>query len=233
MDYVVVGRRTESKKSNSTLRHLGVVIFNYLLRVEIFYLITTALNTAMFKHLTLKGMNQIFKKEDTSFAALSMIKKTLSLLLFIFLLMACSKPEKKETVVKKEVNELPHLAFKNLDGSAATTRDLPPASVLILFNTDCDHCQREAKSIQENLESFKGYTLQFIASDPEQRILQFAREYQLDNQPNIRFGRAEGQDVYMNFGSIPTPSIYVYSKERKFIKSFLGETPVEQIIMSL
>jgi hypothetical protein len=37
----------------------------------------------------------------------------------------------------------------------------------------------------------------------------------------------------MNFGSIPTPAIYVYSKERRFVKSFMGETPVEQIIMSL
>lgn len=162
-----------------------------------------------------------------------MIKKNLFLLLFIILLTDCSKPEKKEPVVKKEVNELPYLSFKNLDGTPATTRDLPPASVIILFNTDCDHCQREAKSIQENLDSFKEYTLQFIASDPEQIILQFAREYQLDNQPNIRFGRAEGSDVYMNFGSIPTPAIYVYSKERKFVKSFLGETPVEQIVMSL
>lgn len=201
MDHVVVGRCAEPEKSNSTLRNFRFTVFNYLLRVEIFYLV--------------------------------MIKKNLLLVLIIFLLTACSKPEKKDPVVKKEVNELPYLTFKNLDGSAATTRDLPPASVLILFNTDCDHCQREAKSIHENLESFKEYTLQFIASDPEQSILQFAREYQLDNQPNIRFGRAEGSDVYMNFGSIPTPAIYVYSKERKFIKSFLGETPVEQIIMSL
>jgi thiol-disulfide isomerase/thioredoxin len=168
-----------------------------------------------------------------SFVTLRMIKKNLFLLLLTFLFTDCTKPEKKEPAVKKEVNELPHLAFKNLDGSTATTRDLPPATVLILFNTDCDHCQREAKSIYENLDSFKGYTLQFIASDPEQNILQFAREYQLENQPNIRFGRAEGSDVYMNFGSIPTPAIYVYSKERRFIKSFMGETPVEQIIMSL
>lgn len=201
MDYVVVGGCSEPEKGNSTLRYIGVIIFNYLPCVEIFYLV--------------------------------MSKKNLVPLLLIFLLASCRSPEKKEPVVKKEVNELPHLNFKNLDGSAATTRDLPPASVLILFNTDCDHCQREAKSIQGNLASFKDYTLQFIASDSEQSILQFAREYQLDNQPNIRFGRAEGQDVYMNFGSIPTPSIYVYSKERKFIKSFLGETPVEQIIMVL
>ena len=59
-----------------------------------------------------------------------MIKKNLFLLLFIVLLTDCSKPEKKEPVVKKEVNELPYLSFKNLDGTVATTRDLPPASVM-------------------------------------------------------------------------------------------------------
>jgi thiol-disulfide isomerase/thioredoxin len=201
VDYVVVGRCTEPKEGNSTLWHIGFILFNYLLRVEIFYM--------------------------------TMIKKNLFLLLFIFLLTDCTKPEKKEPVVKKEINELPYLAFKNLDGSAATTRDLPPASILILFNTDCDHCQREAKSIYENLESFKEYTLLFIASDQSDTIEKFAKEYQLDNQPNIRFGKADGADVYMNFGSIPTPAIYVYSKERRFVKSFMGETPVEQIIMSL
>ncbi len=162
-----------------------------------------------------------------------MIRKTLFLLLSIIAFTQCSKPEKKVEEIKKEVNELPHLAFKNLNGPLATTRDLPPASVLILFNTDCDHCQREAKSIQENLESFKEYTLLFISSDSEQNIQQFSKDYKLENLPNVRFGKAEGQDVYMNFGSIPTPSIYVYSKERRFIKSFMGETPVEQIILAL
>lgn len=162
-----------------------------------------------------------------------MIRKILFLLLSIIVFAQCSKPEKKVEEIKKEVNELPHLAFKNLDGSPATTRDLPPASVLILFNTDCDHCQREAKSIQENLASFKDYTLLFISSDLEQNIQQFSKDYKLENLPNVRFGKAEGQDVYMNFGSIPTPSIYVYSKERRFIKSFMGETPVEQIILAL
>lgn len=162
-----------------------------------------------------------------------MIRKILFLLFSIIVFAQCSKPEKKVEEIKKEVNELPHLTFKNLDGSPATTRDLPPASVLILFNTDCDHCQREAKSIQENLASFKDYTLLFISSDLEQNIQQFSKDYKLENLPNVRFGKAEGQDVYMNFGSIPTPAIYVYSKERRFVKSFMGETPVEQIILAL
>lgn len=174
--------------------------------------------------------NHLFRIENF---CLAMIRRLLILLPLIFILSQCNKPEKKVLVARKEINELPYLTFTNLDGSIATTRDLPGASILILFNADCDHCQREAKSIQEKLNSFKGYTLQFIASDPVDIIQKFSRDYQLDNQPNVRFGRAEGVDVYTNFGSIPTPSIYIYSKEKRFIKSFLGETPVDEIISFL
>jgi thiol-disulfide isomerase/thioredoxin len=159
----------------------------------------------------------------------------LILLPIIFISSGCNKPEKKSQspVGTKEINEFPYLTFTNLDGSPATTRDLPGASVLILFNADCDHCQREAQAIQEKLESFKKYTLQFIASDAPEVIQKFAQDYKLTNQPNIRFGRAEGMDVYTNFGSIPTPSIYIYSNEKRFVKSFLGETPVDEIIAFL
>lgn len=150
-------------------------------------------------------------------------------LLALVMATGCNKPAKQEPVVVREINEYPHLAFKNLDGSPATTRDLPGSSILILFNTDCDHCQREAKAIQENLNAFQNYTLQFIAAEAPELIQKFAQDYGLSNQPNIRFGQAEGVDVYMNFGSIPTPAIYIYSKDRRLVKSFLGETPIEQI----
>ncbi len=133
----------------------------------------------------------------------------------------------------QEINELPYLDYKTLSGESSSTRNLPGASILILFNTDCDHCQREAKEIAEKSEAFKNYELLFIAADSVHHIENFAKTYNLTNKPNIKFGQAEFQDVFVNFGSIPTPAIYVYSRERKFVKSFLGETPVEEVIKYL
>jgi peroxiredoxin len=120
-----------------------------------------------------------------------------------------------------------------LGGEASSTRTLPGSSILILFNTDCDHCQREAKEISEKIDAFKNYELLFIASDSIHQIENFGKTYHIADKPNIKFGRAEGQDVYMNFGAISTPAIYIYNRERKFVKSFLGETPVEELIKYL
>ncbi len=165
---------------------------------------------------------------------------TRKIFVFIFLTLSaiclwnCDRASKKTAEnSNQEINELPYLDYKTLSGESSSTRNLPGASILILFNTDCDHCQREAKEIAEKSEAFKNYELLFIAADSVHHIENFAKMYNLTNKPNIKFGQAEFQDVFVNFGSIPTPAIYVYSRGRKFVKSFLGETPVEEVIKYL
>jgi thioredoxin-related protein len=151
-----------------------------------------------------------------------------------FSLWNCDQSAKKPIESpKQEINELPYLDYKTLSGEPSSTRSLPGGSILILFNTDCDHCQREAKEIGEKRDAFKNYELLFIASDSIHQIENFAKTYQIDDMPNAKLGRAEYQDVYMNFGAISTPAIYIYNRERKFVKSFLGETPVEELIKYL
>ncbi len=160
------------------------------------------------------------------------ISFSILLLLSIVFLWGCSQ-SKKEEAPKQEINELPYLSYKTIAGDSSSTRALPGNSIIILFNTDCDHCQREAQAISEKIEGFKNYELLFIAADSVHRIENFSRTYHLADKPNVKFGSAEFQDVFINFGSIPTPSIYIYSHQRKLVKSFLGETPIEEIIKYL
>lgn len=154
-------------------------------------------------------------------------------LILVVLTGGCNQSKKVEEATNQEINELPYLSYQTLKGDTVSTRTLPGGTILILFNTECDHCQREAKEISEKIEAFKNYELLFIAADSVHKIDNFSKTYKLDDKPNVKFGRAEYQDVFMNFGSIPTPSVYIYSRERKFVKSFLGETPVEELIKYL
>jgi hypothetical protein len=163
-----------------------------------------------------------------------MNRRILVLALFAVLtLWNCNQSTKTKETPQEEINELPYLSYQTLEGVLSNTRTLPGSSILILFNTDCDHCQREAEEISKKSDAFKNYELLFIASDSVYQIKTFANTYHLDDKPNVTFGRADGRDVFMNFGAIPTPAIYVYSRERKFVKSFLGETPVEELIKYL
>jgi thiol-disulfide isomerase/thioredoxin len=157
----------------------------------------------------------------------------LFLLLSLVGLWSCNQSKKTEQTSNPEINELPYLTYQTLEGDTVSTRELAGGSILILFNTECDHCQRQAKEISEKINAFNNNELLFIAADSVHKIDNFSKTYNLANKPNVKFGRAEFQDVFMNFGSIPTPSVYIYSREKKFVKSFLGETPVEELIKYL
>jgi cytochrome oxidase Cu insertion factor (SCO1/SenC/PrrC family) len=129
--------------------------------------------------------------------------------------------------------DLPNMQLAITDGSRATAKNIQGKAVLVLFQPDCDHCQREAAQIREHLEAFQGYTLYFISDAPPAQLAQFAQEYRLINQPNIHFAQTSIESILQNFGPIDTPSVFIYSDKGMLKKSFIGETPIEQILQHI
>ncbi len=127
-------------------------------------------------------------------------------------------------------NDLPDLPLLQTDGQKINTKELEGKVVLVLFQPDCEHCQREAVQIREHLEAFEGYTLYFITYAPMVEISRFAKDYGLNRNDNIFFAYADVQDILKSFGSVPTPSMYIYSGHKQLVKTFKGETPITKIL---
>ncbi|MCJ8164068.1 thioredoxin family protein [Pontibacter sp. E15-1] len=130
-------------------------------------------------------------------------------------------------------NDLPAMPLSLMDGSRVMTKNLQGKTILVLYQPDCDHCQREATQIQENLQAFEGYTLYFISDADFALQQQFADTYKLAGQENVYFATATVNDILDQIGPIQTPSLFVYSAEGRLVKSFIGETPIEQILQVL
>ncbi len=135
--------------------------------------------------------------------------------------------------LSKAPPRLPNLPLTTTIGTQTNAQELTGKVVLVLFQPDCDHCQREAEAIREHLDAFADYTLYFITYAPMQDIQQFARDYKLSGQDNIFFALSEVQPILDNFGSIPTPSLYIYSDQQKLVKAFEGEAPIKEILEHL
>lgn len=148
----------------------------------------------------------------------------------------CTKPSNEN---KKEVaepvqkgNDLPSMNLTILSGSQVNTQSLTDKSILILFQPDCDHCQREAKEIREHIEAFKDYAVYFISADPMPAIEKFAKDCGLKNQANFFFGMTTVENVLNNFGPIPAPSVYIYS-DKVLVQKFNGEVSIDKILQAL
>lgn len=126
-------------------------------------------------------------------------------------------------------NDLPVLNISTLEGSNISLKNQNGKVVLVMFQPDCDDCQREATQIRENIEAFDDYNLYFVSTAPVQEIKNFRNDYKLDNYENVVFGQTTLQNVLNTIGPIHAPSVFVYSAEGKLVKHFNGEVDINEI----
>ncbi len=126
-------------------------------------------------------------------------------------------------------NDLPNLPLTKLDQTKLSAKDLKGKTVLIFFEPDCEHCQREANEMQKHLSAFSKYTVCFFSPAPMDQMQQFFMKYNLSG-PNIFFAQTPFNIILQELGAIPAPSVFIYTDQGKLVKAFKGETPIENIL---
>jgi len=154
----------------------------------------------------------------------------LKFLVFAVLCLACAK---KKEVTQPVVNDLPAMVITKTDGTIQAMKYVSGKAVLVMFQPDCDHCQREATQIRNNLDAFKEYQLYFISSPPMYDVEKFSVDYKFKSLPNVYFGITTVNEVINAFGPIDAPSVYIYDETGRLRKSFSGETDIKLILASL
>jgi peroxiredoxin len=207
LDDVMVGRYSESQKSYQIVR---------ISRSDLFHRVSLILSYKM------------------------MLKRFLGIALLTCILFACETKQRPEEAAKVEEspaevkgNDLPVMPVELVDGAYISMKDVNQKMVLVLFQPDCEDCQREASAIRKNLAAFAGYQLYFVSSHPLEVVKEFGLRYDLSTQPNVFFGRTTVENVLNNFGAIAAPSVYVFNEDGKMTANFNGEVAVDVIVKSL
>lgn len=118
------------------------------------------------------------------------------------------------------------------DSSVFTNQNLNTSSpfILIFFNPDCEHCQKETKELLAYKEELKNIQILMVSSASYPEIKNFYETYGLSSMPNIKLG----QDVNVKLGSIYKlriyPSIFVYDNRGTLAKAFVGNIGVPAIL---
>jgi thiol-disulfide isomerase/thioredoxin len=161
------------------------------------------------------------------------MKKVLTWFAITIALASCTKSQNSSDAEQAQQNDLPSIRLTFSDGKKLSGRELPGNSVLVLFQPDCDHCQREAEQIAAFSKSFERYSVYFISSAPVADVVEFGKKYNLTGKSNFFFAETSVDDVLNSFGPIETPSLYIYSDDRKLIQSFNGEVAMEVVVKYL
>lgn len=128
----------------------------------------------------------------------------------------------------QEINDLPSLNIVLTNGDAVSLREATRKVVLIFFNPDCDHCQREAEQIKNRKQLFANHMVYFISTESPESLIAFSKKYDLTDK-NFVFAQADAAAVFESVGNLPSvPAIFIYNN-KKLMKRFDGETSLDVI----
>lgn len=151
---------------------------------------------------------------------------------FVWLFSATSKNLRKRETREEKLLVIPSLSLLTLD-SADHTIKTNQLTVLIYFNSTCEHCRYEVQDIQKNIKLFESALILFMSSEPLAQIRSFASSSGLTGFPNVTFAKIESDHAASVFGALSVPHIFVYGNEGELKKEFKGETKAEAIVKYL
>ncbi|MFD2570640.1 TlpA family protein disulfide reductase [Spirosoma soli] len=139
---------------------------------------------------------------------------------------------KKE--VAQRVQTLPNFTASLLDRSVISKTTLAGQPVVLLyFDPDCDHCQREADELYKKSVLLKQAMIVMLSSAPISDLTTFTEAYKLNALPNVRVAHIDRQVAYDTLGFTSVPDVLIYHADGSLAKHFKGETSVEAIARHL
>jgi len=135
---------------------------------------------------------------------------------------------------KTPLPALPNFLFYTANNAIFTHNTLPAnkPTMIMRFDPDCDHCQKQATMIKENAALFKDCQFLWVSFSPNPvQVLGFQKKY-FDNVPVTAYFVIDKDfkfDTYFTDMGDSPPQIFLYNTERKFLKYYKQETPAAEL----
>ncbi len=143
--------------------------------------------------------------------------------LFLYLNRPSSVDELKIRAAK-----LPELRLTTLDGAPFQPKG-DRSILLVYFNSECDHCQRQVETLKKRIDLFKSCNVVLMSAEPVETVMAFRDKAGLAGIENLNLVHVEHSTIAGTFGLLSLPQIFVYSKDGELIDLFSGETNPEHI----
>lgn len=106
-------------------------------------------------------------------------------------------------------------------------------TLIILFNSDCEHCQYEAGQLQQRHQEFAQAAVYLLTTETPARAHAFARNYGLDSLAMMHVGTLTREESYRAFGPTSVPHIFIYGPDGHLRKEYKGETKIDALLKYL
>lgn len=135
----------------------------------------------------------------------------------------------EKQAVEKRIATLPEFELVTLEGQSVNSNETAAQKFLVLtyFNTGCEFCQAEIRSMQQYRDLQEKSNIYLISDESPNVLKQFVKEFELDSVQNMEVYWDSSRAVKGIFGITGVPSTFIYDADGRLVKSFKGETKAE------
>jgi thiol-disulfide isomerase/thioredoxin len=132
------------------------------------------------------------------------------------------KKKKKKKAGAIDLGEMKYISSKELDNGYNL--------FVMMFNPSCSHCEDETQMLEKNMDLFKNTKVVLLANIVQKPYLpQFTKVFKIDNYPKMHIGVDSLGFINKVFLYQALPQINIYSGDRKLLKTFTGEVPIDSL----
>ena len=103
-------------------------------------------------------------------------------------------------------------------------------SVFIAFHPECEHCQYEAKSINERHNDLENVNIVMFTVANDSMTKAFSKQYGLDSLKNVHVLAHTTREMERLFDVKTIPTVFIYNAQNQLVKRYNGETKIEAIL---
>jgi len=119
-----------------------------------------------------------------------------------------------------------------MDRKFLTSKDFDNGAnlIIMMFNPTCSHCEDETELLEKNIFLFTKSKLILMANPMMQEYIpNFARSFNVTQYRTITLGVDSGDFITKTFIYGALPQINIYSRDRKLLRTFSGETSIDSL----
>lgn len=127
---------------------------------------------------------------------------------------------------------MPELRLVTFDKAIITNASLANDANLfiMMFNPTCEHCQEETIMLEKHIDLFKKTKMALVASPNMMQLLDFFESVtKASKYPLFQVGVDSSGFINKAYGYQSLPQINIYDKDRKLIRTFNGDTPIDSL----
>lgn len=102
--------------------------------------------------------------------------------------------------------------------------------LIILFNPDCEHCQKETERMLDSISLFKNTQIVMATMMPFEKMIEFYKHYKLANYKNIVVGQDTQYFLPVFYMVSNLPYLALYNKKGDLITTYEGAVPIHKIV---